>query len=86
MNFTYEFEIMASNNKTYVAEVEGTVVRDECGPCVELEHMSFLDEEGNLVEKTEDVYSELVEEAEAYDYELENHYTDNSFYGEHDEF
>lgn len=84
MYFQDEFEYEATNGQTYFIEVEGSHYDDETGAYTEISRMVFSNENGDVVDKTDDVYSELVEEATYRDYEVEHHTVDTSFYGDHD--
>lgn len=83
--FNDEYEYEASDLNTYFIEVEGSYFEDETGGHTELSRMEFSDEAGNIIDTDDEIYRELVEDANNHDCEVEVHETDTSFYGNHEE-
>lgn len=85
IHFTQEFEYEASSGLTYLVEVVGAKYVSIDEDFIDVKSFSVSDEMGNLLEKGDEDFAEIEREVLYRDYDVEEHSTDNSYYGDHNE-
>lgn len=86
IHFTQEFEYETSNGRMYLVEVEGVKYVSDNEDFIDVRNFTISDELGNLVEKGDEDFYEIEQEVLYRDYDVEEHATDSSYYGDHNDF
>lgn len=78
--FNDEFEMTASDGKTYYIEVDGAKFSENGQVFTEINQITVHDESGMLFDEDNDIMREISEEAFDRDYEVEVHSRDMDYY------